>query len=248
MTPSDPTSRSASTPTRAGPARRPCRSSVRSRSADLGVEFVEQPVVADDVEGMAWVRARVGLPIMADESCYGLHDLERIIRLGRRRPRQRQARQVRLAHRGRDLLRRAEEAGLGTIVGSMMESHVGSAPPPRSSRPSRRRRRQTSTPRGGRSRRLSSAGSPTRPSEIRMPSGSGFGITGWVDGGVRAVLRVHPSEGAGRWPAPYEARGVSCRRRGARRRPRRAGDPGRWRPRPAATRRTPSCRRRASPR
>ena len=31
---------------------------------------------------MAWVRARVGLPVMADESCYGVHDLERIIRLG----------------------------------------------------------------------------------------------------------------------------------------------------------------------
>src|SRR6478752_2344782 len=28
--------------------------------ADLGVEFVEQPVVADDVEGLAWVRERVG--------------------------------------------------------------------------------------------------------------------------------------------------------------------------------------------
>ena len=50
--------------------------------ADLGVEFVEQPVVADDVEGLAWVRERVGLPVMADESCYGPYDLERIIRLG----------------------------------------------------------------------------------------------------------------------------------------------------------------------
>lgn len=93
--------------------------------ADLGVEFVEQPVVAEDVEGLAWVRERVGLPVMADESCYGPHDLERIIRLGAA-----DLVNVKLAKcgsltTGRDLLRRAHEAGLRTIVGSMMESHVG---------------------------------------------------------------------------------------------------------------------------
>ncbi len=93
--------------------------------ADLGVEFVEQPVVADDVEGLAWVRERVGLPVMADESCYGPFDLERIIRLGAA-----DLVNVKLAKCGsltvgRDMLRRAHDAGLRTIVGSMMESHVG---------------------------------------------------------------------------------------------------------------------------
>jgi o-succinylbenzoate synthase len=93
--------------------------------ADLGVEFVEQPVVADDVEGLAWVRERVGLPVMADESCYGPFDLERIIRLGAA-----DLVNVKLAkcgslRVGRDMLRRAHEVGLRTIVGSMMESHVG---------------------------------------------------------------------------------------------------------------------------
>ncbi len=93
--------------------------------ADLGVEFVEQPVVADDVEGLAWVRERVDLPIMADESCYGPFDLERIIRLGAA-----DLVNVKLAKCGslsvgRDMLRRAHEVGLRTIVGSMMESHVG---------------------------------------------------------------------------------------------------------------------------
>ena len=93
--------------------------------ADLGVELVEQPVVADDVEGLAWVRERVGLPVMADESCYGPYDLERIIRLGAA-----DLVNVKLAKCGslavgRDMLRRAHDVGLGTIVGSMMESHVG---------------------------------------------------------------------------------------------------------------------------
>ncbi len=94
-------------------------------AADLGVEFVEQPVVAEDVEGLAWVRQRVGLPVMADESCYGPWDLERIIRLGGA-----DLVNVKLAKCGSldvgaAMLRRAHEAGLGTIVGSMMESHIG---------------------------------------------------------------------------------------------------------------------------
>jgi o-succinylbenzoate synthase len=94
-------------------------------AADLAVELVEQPVVAEDVEGLAWVRERVGLPLMADESCCSPWDLERIIRLGAA-----DLVNVKLAKCGsltvgRDMLRRAHEAGLGTIVGSMMESHVG---------------------------------------------------------------------------------------------------------------------------
>lgn len=93
--------------------------------AELEVAFVEQPLVAEDVEGLAWVRARVELPIMADESCYGPFDLERIIRLEAA-----DLVNVKLAKCGsltvgRAMLRRAHEVGLGTIVGSMMESHVG---------------------------------------------------------------------------------------------------------------------------
>lgn len=94
-------------------------------AADLGVEVVEQPVAGDDVEGLAWVRARVGLPIMADESLYSLVDLDRIIRLEAA-----DMVNVKLAKCGSltvglELLRRATEHGLGTIVGSMMESHIG---------------------------------------------------------------------------------------------------------------------------
>jgi len=94
-------------------------------SADLGVELVEQPVAGDDVEGLAWVRSHVGLPVMADESLYSLLDLDRILRLGAA-----DLVNVKLAKCGSLavaalLLRRAAEAGLGTMVGTMMESHVG---------------------------------------------------------------------------------------------------------------------------
>jgi o-succinylbenzoate synthase len=147
--------------------------------ADLGVEFVEQPVVADDVEGLAWVRERVGLPVMADESCYGRHDLERIIRLGAA-----DLVNVKLAKCGsltvgRDLLRRAHEAGLGTIVGSMMESHVGvgAAAALVAAQPT------TATP--DLDAAWWSVGSPVaggveyRHNEIQLPEGAGLGISGW---------------------------------------------------------------------
>lgn len=93
--------------------------------ADLGVELVEQPVWGEDVEGLAWVRARVGLPVMADEALFTPYDLERILRLEAA-----DAINVKLAKTGSlataaALLRRAGEHGLGTMVGSMMETHVG---------------------------------------------------------------------------------------------------------------------------
>ncbi|MFZ1287154.1 MAG: dipeptide epimerase [Candidatus Phosphoribacter sp.] len=96
-------------------------------AAGLGIELVEQPVPADDVEGLAWVRQRADVPIMADETVYGERELERVIRLGAA-----DAVNVKLAKCGGPLtalrmLRRAREAGLGTMVGSMMESHVGVA-------------------------------------------------------------------------------------------------------------------------
>jgi o-succinylbenzoate synthase len=93
--------------------------------ADLGIELVEQPVRGEDVEGLALVRARVGLPIMADEALYSLVDLDRIIRLGAA-----DLVNVKLAKCGSlgvalAQLRRATDAGLGTMVGSMMETAIG---------------------------------------------------------------------------------------------------------------------------
>ena len=79
----------------------------------------------EDVEGLARVRARVGLPIMADEALYGPVDLERILRLEAA-----DLVNVKLAKCGSlgpavALLLRAADAGLGTMVGSMMETAIG---------------------------------------------------------------------------------------------------------------------------
>ena len=90
-----------------------------------GLEFVEQPVAAHDLDGLAAVTAAVDTPVMADESCFGLRDLSAII--------ERHAADlvnVKLAKCGglriaAAMLELAAAHGIGTIVGSMMEGPIG---------------------------------------------------------------------------------------------------------------------------
>jgi L-alanine-DL-glutamate epimerase-like enolase superfamily enzyme len=94
-------------------------------AADLGIELVEQPVPRWDLDGLAWVSDRVDLPILADEAVFGLRDLVEVIRR-----RAADLVNVKLAKCGglgpaAALLALAEEHGIGTIVGSMVESQVG---------------------------------------------------------------------------------------------------------------------------
>jgi L-alanine-DL-glutamate epimerase-like enolase superfamily enzyme len=93
--------------------------------ADLGVELVEQPVAAADLDGLAWVTDRVQTPVMADESVFGVRDLVEVIRR-----RAADLVNVKLAKCGgisaaRTLLELARAHGMGSMVGSMMESHIG---------------------------------------------------------------------------------------------------------------------------
>jgi len=97
----------------------------RLEDAGADVELVEQPVAADDLDGMAWVRDRVCTPIMADESVFGVRDLVEVIRRGAA-----DLVNVKLAKAGgllpaRTLLELARAHGLGTMVGSMLEGPVG---------------------------------------------------------------------------------------------------------------------------
>jgi L-Ala-D/L-Glu epimerase len=45
---------------------------------ELGVEFVEQPLPPEDLEGMRFVRDRSALPIVADESCLVASDIPKL--------------------------------------------------------------------------------------------------------------------------------------------------------------------------
>ncbi len=50
------------------------------RLDQMGVELVEQPMPASDLDGTAWVRDRVHLPLIADENCVRCHDVPRLQR------------------------------------------------------------------------------------------------------------------------------------------------------------------------
>ncbi|KAB8181198.1 mandelate racemase/muconate lactonizing enzyme family protein [Microbispora catharanthi] len=93
--------------------------------AGMGVEFVEQPVNYRDMEGLAWVSDRVETPIMADESVFDVHDLVEVIRR-----RAADLINVKLAKSGglsaaRTLLELTRAQGMGTILGSMLETEIG---------------------------------------------------------------------------------------------------------------------------
>jgi o-succinylbenzoate synthase len=109
-----------------GWTRRDAVTAIRAmEDAGCAIELVEQPVPAADLEGMAWITDRVSTPILADESVYGVRDLVAVIRHGAA-----DLVNVKLAKCGglapaRTLLELAREHGLGSIVGSMMESQVG---------------------------------------------------------------------------------------------------------------------------
>ena len=90
---------------------------------DLGVEFLEQPLKADDWEGMEKVMHQCVLPVIADESCIIESDVEKcglhfnginikLTKCGGLTPALR-------------MIRKAKSMGLKVMVGCMTESSVG---------------------------------------------------------------------------------------------------------------------------
>lgn len=93
--------------------------------ADHGVEFVEQPLAPDDLDGLAALTARSPLPIVADESCETLADVAKLV--GRV-----DGINIKLAKCGslREALRMvacARAHGMSVMLGCMIESTLGIA-------------------------------------------------------------------------------------------------------------------------
>lgn len=93
--------------------------------AGVPIELVEQPVPAHDLAGLVFVTAHIATPVLADESVYGLLDLVRLLDL-----RAADMVNIKLAKCGglgqaAAMIRLAHAAGMTTMVGSMMETHVG---------------------------------------------------------------------------------------------------------------------------
>ncbi|QXP66931.1 dipeptide epimerase [Polaribacter sp. AHE13PA] len=90
---------------------------------ELGVEFLEQPLKADDIEGAKKLFENSALPIIADESCIVESDVEKCFGLFH-------GVNVKLTKcggltPGKRMLEKAKELGLKTMVGCMTESTVG---------------------------------------------------------------------------------------------------------------------------
>jgi L-alanine-DL-glutamate epimerase-like enolase superfamily enzyme len=92
---------------------------------EVGVELVEQPLPAEDLEGLAALRAAARLPIVADESCVTARDLRRVAGAV-------DGVNVKLAKTGSvgealRLIEGARALGLSVMLGCMVESSLGIA-------------------------------------------------------------------------------------------------------------------------
>lgn len=90
---------------------------------ELGVEFIEQPLQADDWEGMRRVFRECALPVIADESCLTEEDVPRCAGFFH-------GVNIKLTKAGgltpaRRMIASARAAGLKVMVGCMTESTVG---------------------------------------------------------------------------------------------------------------------------
>jgi L-alanine-DL-glutamate epimerase-like enolase superfamily enzyme len=95
------------------------------RLAELGVEFVEQPLAKDNIEGMKSLYRQSPLPLIADESCVREEDVEDCAGLFH-------GINIKLTKcsgitPARRMIEKARSLGLSVMVGSMNESTIGSA-------------------------------------------------------------------------------------------------------------------------
>ncbi|MCS6994231.1 MAG: dipeptide epimerase [Anaerolineales bacterium] len=101
--------------------------SVLRRLDGFNIEWIEQPVLAADLTGLAAVAAATDIPIMADESCHTAADALKIACLGAADMLNIKLMKCGGLSEARKLLAVAESAGLPCILGSMGESSIGSA-------------------------------------------------------------------------------------------------------------------------
>jgi muconate cycloisomerase len=95
--------------------------------AELGVQLVEQPLPAWNLAGMARLRARSTVPLMADECVFSTHDMLDVARAGAA-----DVVSLKLVKHGgllatRDVAAVAEAAGIGLYGGCLLESSIGAA-------------------------------------------------------------------------------------------------------------------------
>jgi muconate cycloisomerase len=94
---------------------------------EIGVTLVEQPLPAWNIAGMARLRARSAVPLMADECVFSTHDMLDVARAGAA-----DVVSLKLVKHGgllatRDVAAVAGSAGIGLYGGCLLESSIGAA-------------------------------------------------------------------------------------------------------------------------
>jgi muconate cycloisomerase len=95
--------------------------------AEIGVTLVEQPLPAWNILGMARLRTRSTIPLMADECVFSTHDMLDVVRAGAA-----DVVSLKLVKHGgllamRNVAAVARSAGIGLYGGCLLESSVGAA-------------------------------------------------------------------------------------------------------------------------
>jgi muconate cycloisomerase len=94
---------------------------------EIGITLVEQPLPAWNIPGMARLRARSIVPLMADECVFSTHDMLEVARTGAA-----DVVSLKLVKHGgllatRDVAAVAQAAGIGLYGGCLLESSIGAA-------------------------------------------------------------------------------------------------------------------------
>lgn len=92
--------------------------------AGLDVQLVEQPVAAHDIEGLARVRERSPIPVMADEAVHSPADALRVIRAGAADYVNIKLMKSGGLWRAREIADMCRAAAVPNMIGGMMESNI----------------------------------------------------------------------------------------------------------------------------
>jgi len=90
----------------------------------LDVAYAEQPVGAEDLRGMSWVRSRTAIPIMADESVHSPEDAMRVALAGAADYINIKLMKSGGLHRAAKIASIAEAAAVPCMVGAMSETNL----------------------------------------------------------------------------------------------------------------------------
>ncbi|WP_010532000.1 dipeptide epimerase [Lentibacillus jeotgali] len=97
---------------------------IRYLEENVNIELIEQPVPANDFEGLKYVRDRVDTPIMADESLFSPFDAFRLIKMEAVDLLNIKLMKSGGIRRAKQIADTAKSAGIECMIGSMMESAV----------------------------------------------------------------------------------------------------------------------------